>query len=152
MEWSWTRLEAGSFLQSRPLLLRLPYTLCSPSITELHHKVTYIYLAANSVVSPRTHPFWYIWYCLLFSPFGNCLPLTNMTPFAKEKYFLHFWRIGGRNNDQSPRALTLLSLLHDDMAFLMVNVVQDPKGPDVENISLNRIAMIINIVFPRRGC
>lgn len=50
-----------------------------------------------------------------------------------------------------PWALTLLSLLHDDMAFLMVNVVQDPKGPDVENISLNRIAVIINIVFPRRG-
>lgn len=29
---------------------------------------------------------------------------------------------------------TLLSLLHDDTALLWVKVVQDPKGPDIENI------------------
>lgn len=65
--------------------------------------------------------------------------------------FRIFGKLEGKIMINHPWALTLLSLLHDDMAFLMVNVVQDPKGPDVENIPLNRIAVIINIVFPRRG-
>lgn len=62
------------------------------------------------------------------------------------KCFQHSWRAGGREKDQTLLAVTSLSPLPDDIAFLMLNLVQDPGGPDVANMLLNKSARIIKTV------